>query len=76
MTFNLIADRIEVFILKSYKKLTLKRIYPPPPAPKKKMFSLNLKQKRECQGILPKNGRPHHRGVKKTKIVSFEKPKC
>jgi hypothetical protein len=34
------------------------------------MFDLNLKQKCECQGILPKNGRPHHRGVKKTKIVS------
>jgi hypothetical protein len=40
------------------------------------MFSLNLKQKRECQGILPKNGRPHHRGDKKTKIISFERPKC
>jgi hypothetical protein len=49
MTFNLIADRIEVFILKSYKKLTLKRIYPA--LHKKKMFDLNLKKKNVNVGV-------------------------
>jgi hypothetical protein len=42
-TYNLIADRIEVFIFKSHKINAETHLsYSPPPQKKKKMFSLNL----------------------------------
>jgi hypothetical protein len=42
MTFNLIADRIEVFIFKSHKINAETHSSSPPP--RKKFFGLNLKQ--------------------------------